>query len=203
MFWLRELRGLCLIASLWSGLCTAHHARAQAVPAAPGVVNLNTATAEELDRLPGIGPTRARAILELRARLGRFRRIEDLMRVKGIGRATFRKLRPLITLEGVTTLSASNLGRVLCDGTQPEKDAKPDPAGAPVRPLKTDGREAVARGNTRHPRQESWRFAPGSRYCRKLSRSGAMLARFSFKATRLAITTDEIGQMNSSSTRPF
>ncbi|MEY4577185.1 MAG: hypothetical protein RL701_1888 [Pseudomonadota bacterium] len=70
----------------------------------PGVVNLNSASADELERLPGVGPTRARAILELRARLKQFSRIEQLMRVKGIGRATFRKLRPWLTLTGPTTL---------------------------------------------------------------------------------------------------
>jgi competence protein ComEA len=74
-------------------------------PSANGVVNLNTASGDELERLPGIGPSRARAILELRARLKRFARIEDLMRVKGIGRATYRRLRPLVTLEGPTTLA--------------------------------------------------------------------------------------------------
>jgi competence protein ComEA len=80
----------------------ASHAASKA--AASGVVNLNTASGDELERLPGIGPSRARAILELRTRLKRFARIEDLLRVKGIGRATFRRLRPLVTLEGLTTL---------------------------------------------------------------------------------------------------
>jgi competence protein ComEA len=71
---------------------------------APGVVNLNTASAAELERLPRIGPSRAQAILALRAKLTRFSKIEQLLRVKGIGRATFRKLRPLLTLNGPTTL---------------------------------------------------------------------------------------------------
>jgi competence protein ComEA len=71
---------------------------------APGVVNINTASSAELERLPGIGPAKARAILELRARLKRFARIEDLLRVKGIGRATFRKLRPHLVLQGESTL---------------------------------------------------------------------------------------------------
>ena len=76
------------------------------VQSAPsGVVNLNTASSEELERLPGIGPSRAKAILELRDRIKRFARIEDLLRVKGIGRATFRRLRPYLSLEGPTTLS--------------------------------------------------------------------------------------------------
>ena len=85
----------------------------EAAPAAPamaeppseiGVVNLNTASIDELTRLPGIGPTKARSVLELRAKLTRFSRLEDLMRVKGIGRKTFRKLQPLIRLSGATTL---------------------------------------------------------------------------------------------------
>jgi len=62
-------------------------------------IELNSASAAQLERLPGIGPTRARAILELRARMKRFTRLEDLLRVRGIGRATFRKLRPLIKLD--------------------------------------------------------------------------------------------------------
>jgi competence protein ComEA len=82
---------------------TAAQTAAKAAPS--GVVNLNTASGDELERLPGIGPSRARAILELRVRLKRFARIEDLLRVKGIGRATFRRLRPLVTLEGPTTLA--------------------------------------------------------------------------------------------------
>jgi competence protein ComEA len=71
----------------------------------PGVVNLNTASAEELERLPGVGPSRAQAILALRATLSQFTKPEQLLRVKGIGRATFRKLRPMLTLSGPTTLA--------------------------------------------------------------------------------------------------
>lgn len=62
-------------------------------------VVLNTATTEDLERLPGVGPKRARAILEQRARQGRFRQVEDLMKVRGIGRATLRRLRPLVRLD--------------------------------------------------------------------------------------------------------
>jgi competence ComEA-like helix-hairpin-helix protein len=87
---------LCMCTLLFASAVAAQHA---------GVVNLNDANAEQLERLPGIGPSRARAILDLRARLKRFTRVEELLRVKGIGRATFRKLRPLITLAGPTTLS--------------------------------------------------------------------------------------------------
>jgi competence protein ComEA len=63
-------------------------------------VILNTANVDDLRRLPGIGEKRANAILALRSRLGgRFRAIEDLLKVKGIGRATLRRLRPLVRLD--------------------------------------------------------------------------------------------------------
>lgn len=62
-------------------------------------VYLNDATVDDLRRLPGIGPKRALAVLALRQRLGRFRQIEDLLRVRGIGRSTLRRLRPLVRLD--------------------------------------------------------------------------------------------------------
>jgi competence protein ComEA len=73
----------------------ASHARA--TPDDP--VYLNHAGAEELRRLPGVGTKRADAILALRARIGRFQRLEELLRVKGVGRAMVRKWRPLVRLE--------------------------------------------------------------------------------------------------------
>ena len=66
---------------------------------ADGKVILNRADETELRRLPGVGPTKARAIVELRARLGRFRRPEDLLRVKGIGRRSLARLRPLVVVD--------------------------------------------------------------------------------------------------------
>jgi len=62
-------------------------------------VVLNTATVTDLRRLPGIGDKRANAILALRARLGRFRAVEDLLKVKGIGRAMLKRLRPLVRVD--------------------------------------------------------------------------------------------------------
>lgn len=74
-------------------------------PAAPeGVVNIQTATAEELQRLPGVGPSKAAAIIAFRERTA-FRRVEDILRVRGIGRATFRRLRPYLSVSGPTTLA--------------------------------------------------------------------------------------------------
>ena len=62
-------------------------------------VYLNQATLADLRRLPGVGAKRAQAILALRDRIQHFRQIEDLLKVKGIGRASLRKLRPLVRLD--------------------------------------------------------------------------------------------------------
>jgi competence protein ComEA len=77
--------------------------------AGEGVVNIQTASVEELQRLPGIGPAKAQAIVEFRARAP-FRRVEEIMRVRGIGRATFRRLRPMLTVSGPTTLQEAVRG---------------------------------------------------------------------------------------------
>lgn len=65
----------------------------------PGsVVNINTATLEELQTLPGIGSTRAQDIIDYRQAHGDFKTIEDLMNVTGIGEATFERLKDLVTV---------------------------------------------------------------------------------------------------------
>lgn len=70
------------------------------VPEAGSVrLGLNHATATDLQRLPGIGAKRANAILELRTRLGQFRRVEDLLRIRGIGKAMLKRLRPLVEVD--------------------------------------------------------------------------------------------------------
>jgi competence protein ComEA len=68
-------------------------------PAAPaGPLDLNTATLEQLDELPGVGPATAKAILAERDRRGRFRSVEDLLDVRGIGPAKLDALRDLVTV---------------------------------------------------------------------------------------------------------
>lgn len=65
---------------------------------AAGPVDLNRATAEELDALPGVGPSTAEAIVEWRNRNGRFRSVDDLLEVPGIGPAKLERLRDLVTV---------------------------------------------------------------------------------------------------------
>jgi len=61
---------------------------------ADAIVDLNTATVDDLDRLPGVGPATAQAILDYRRQHGRFRTIDELLEVRGIGEAKLNQLRP-------------------------------------------------------------------------------------------------------------
>ena len=63
------------------------------------LVNINTANAEELMTLPGIGEARAAAIIEYRQQMGEFQEIEDIMNVKGIKTGIFSKINSLICVK--------------------------------------------------------------------------------------------------------
>lgn len=65
----------------------------------PVVVNVNTASEEELQALPGIGPVKAQTIIDYREEHGNFSCAEDLLNVSGIGEATLEKIRDDITWE--------------------------------------------------------------------------------------------------------
>ena len=78
---------------------------ADATPAPPQsafvsdvLVDLNTAQLDDLTGLPGIGEAKAQAILDYRREHGPFRRVEDIMQIKGIGEGIFQQLEPYITL---------------------------------------------------------------------------------------------------------
>lgn len=66
--------------------------------AGSGKVNINTATAEELDTLPGIGPAYAERIISYREEHGSFSSIEELQEVSGIGPKTFEKLKDMVSI---------------------------------------------------------------------------------------------------------
>jgi competence protein ComEA len=63
-----------------------------------GKVDLNVATVEQLDALPGVGPVTAQRILEWRTRHGRFTRVEQLREIEGIGERRFAQLRELVVI---------------------------------------------------------------------------------------------------------
>lgn len=62
-------------------------------------INLNAATVDQLEALPGIGRKTAELIIEYRTKSGGFKRVEDLMNVKGIGEKSFLKLKPLVMVK--------------------------------------------------------------------------------------------------------
>ena len=87
-----------LLASVPSAALVQEKAKGKpaASPATP--ININTATVAQLETLPGIGTRTAQAIVDHRQKNGGFKKIEELMTIKGIGEKSFLKLKPLITL---------------------------------------------------------------------------------------------------------
>jgi comEA protein len=66
--------------------------------AASSALNLNTATQAELEKLPGVGAATAKQIIEYRQKNNGFKKVEELMNIKGIGEKTFLKLKTLVTV---------------------------------------------------------------------------------------------------------
>ena len=71
-----------------------------------GVVNINTASANDFEALPGIGAKTAARIVEYRQKNGPFKKVEELMNVRGIGEKNFLKLRGQLTVSGQPTPAA-------------------------------------------------------------------------------------------------
>jgi competence protein ComEA len=72
--------------------------------AAEGRVNVNSADASQLALLPRVGPATAQRIIDYRKQNGPFKKVEDLMLVRGIGEKTFELLKPYVATSGETTL---------------------------------------------------------------------------------------------------
>jgi competence protein ComEA len=89
-----------------AGSLQAQEPKPTAAPAAT-MLNLNTATAAQLEALPGIGKATADRILEYRQKSGGFKKIEELMNVRGIGEKSFLRLKPLITVTAPRSERAS------------------------------------------------------------------------------------------------
>jgi competence protein ComEA len=98
---LTAILGAALVVMLAAtpGLAQDKPAKAKAPAASVATpVNLNTATAAELEALPGIGARTAQMIIEHRQKSGGFKKVEELMNIKGIGEKSFLKLKPMVTV---------------------------------------------------------------------------------------------------------
>ena len=84
--------------SIMSILFAASVSRAETKHPPAHSVDLNTATSEQLQQVPGIGPSTANAIVNFRQKSGPFKKIEDLLAIKGISKARLEKMRPYLTL---------------------------------------------------------------------------------------------------------
>jgi len=71
-----------------------------------GKLNLNSASSEQLQMLPGVGPSKADRIVAWRKKNGAFKRVADLRKVKGFGYKTLKKLEPYLDVKGDSTLAA-------------------------------------------------------------------------------------------------
>jgi competence protein ComEA len=137
-----------VLSVLLAVLAAARPAAAQGVRHLEGVVNINTASAEELRLLSGIGPAKVKNILAYR-RTRAFRTIEELARVKGIGRKMVRRLRMHLAVSGPTTAqqvirAVSEPDAVTGPGPAPPAPAARPPAPAPRPPAAFQRRPAGA-----------------------------------------------------------
>jgi len=100
--WLRQRDKLgvsCFVLVCAASLMFVEPAGAQCAKNPPKkLLDLNTATVEQLEELPEIGPTTAQAIVRFREKGGPFRRMEDLLAVRGITKRRLEKIRPLVTV---------------------------------------------------------------------------------------------------------
>ena len=98
---------------------------------ASAVVDLNSATAAELDALKGVGAAKAKAIIDYRDKNGPFKSVDELAKVKGFGAKTVDKLRPELTVGGAAAPAVAPVAKPTAPAVPPmAKPTAPAPAAA-------------------------------------------------------------------------
>jgi competence protein ComEA len=106
-----------------------------------GQVNLNSASESELDTLKGVGPVKAKAIVDYRAKNGPFKSVDDLEKVPGFGKKTVDKLRADLTVNGGAAPTKAE-GKAKPEA---KKDAAPVKAEEKAKPAKGDEKAKAAK----------------------------------------------------------
>lgn len=115
-----------------------------------GVVNLNTASPDELGLIPGVGPSRIRNILAYR-KLHAFRTVDELARIKGIGRKTIRRWRQHLAVSGPSTAQKVVRPTIAFVGPPAPATASPTaPKAASASPPPRPFRTGIRRGEPTH-----------------------------------------------------
>lgn len=106
-------------------LCITAFAQKKTPPAKP--IDLNTATADQLEQLPGVGPVTAKSIVDFRKKSGPFRRTSDLLAVRGISAGRFKQIQPYVVVTPAKPAAAA------AKPSAPVKQAAPPKSTAPGR----------------------------------------------------------------------
>jgi len=122
MLWRTFVRILLLLAAL--GAVAVSLPAKKKPPAAP--INLNTASSEELQQVPGIGPVTAEKILQMRKSYGAFKSVDDLSAIRGIGPKRLEKMRKYLTVGKATSATKP--------ASTPKPAIPPKPSTAPADP---------------------------------------------------------------------
>jgi comEA protein len=102
----RELHGRFFLLFLFC--CFVLAARSEATKKPPlKPININTATSDELQQVPGIGPVTADKILQMRKSYGAFKSVDDLLSIRGIGKKRLEKMRKYLTVSKITGAAKS------------------------------------------------------------------------------------------------
>ena len=103
---LRRLRTAIVVSALSLLVCPVAAFAEKQPPAKP--IDINLANAKELQELPGVGPVTAQRIIDMRQKSGRFKRVEDLLAVRGISQKKLDAMRPYVTVSPPPTSTPKN-----------------------------------------------------------------------------------------------